>query len=249
MAVATGQVIVARDESAFFRRAVDLFVVAARKAERPSVALSGGSTPKKLFELLASPAVRPDVPWERMNFFFGDERCVPPDHKDSNYRMAQEALLSKVPVPSAQVHRMAGEREPAQAASAYEADLKRAFSGLPLPRFDLVLLGVGEDGHTASLFPETPALQETAHWVVANHVDKLNADRLTLTFPVINAARRVVILAAGASKADIVEAVFSGGGRYPIERVNPTDGELIWLLDAQAGQRLPAAVRSGATYI
>jgi 6-phosphogluconolactonase len=249
MAVATGQVIVARDESAFFRRAVDLFVVAARKAERPSVALSGGSTPKKLFEQLASPAVRAEVTWERMNFFFGDERCVPPDHKDSNYRMAHEALLSKVPVPAAQVHRMAGEMEPSRAASAYEAELRRAFSGLPLPRFDLVLLGIGEDGHTASLFPGTPALDETARWVVANHVDQLDTDRLTLTFPVINAARRIVILATGAPKTDIIQAVFSGAGRYPVERVSPTDGELIWLLDAQAGQKLPAAVRSGATYI
>lgn len=249
MAVASAQVIVARDEGAFFRRAVDLFVVAARRSARPAVALAGGSTPKRLFSLLAAPDTSSTVAWDRINFFWGDERCVPADHPDSNFRMANEALLSKVPVPAANVHRMRGELEPKKAAVEYEEIMMAALPDRPWPKLDLVLLGAGEDGHTASLFPGTAGLEETRRWVVAQRVEKLNTSRITLTFPVINNARRIVVMAAGAGKADVMAAVFSGAGRLPIEQVVPVDGELIWLLDAAAAQKLPVSVRSGATYI
>lgn len=249
MAVASAQVIIARDEAAFFRRAADLFVVATRKATRPSVALSGGSTPKKLFEHLAAPETRPQVAWERVNFFWGDERCVPPESPESNFRMAQEALLSKVPVTADNVHRLRGELAPATAALEYEDVMARTLTDRPWPRLDLVLLGMGDDGHTASLFPGTPALEEKKRWVVAQRVEKVNADRLTLTFPVINHGRRIVVMVSGANKAEVAAAVFSGAGKFPIERVSPVDGEMIWIFDAAAAQKLPAPVRSGATYI
>jgi len=249
MTVAAAQIIVAREESAFFRRAVDLFVIAVRKSAEPSVALSGGSTPKKLFELLAAPEASAQVAWDRVRFFWGDERCVPPEHADSNFRMAQESLLSKLPVDAARVHRMRGELDPQKAAAEYEQVMSAALPGRPWPKLDFVLLGMGDDGHTASLFPGTAALEENTRWVTANRVEKLNASRLTFTFPLINHARRIVVMVAGAAKAGVLGEIFSGAGKYPIERVSPIDGELIWLLDAAAAGALPASARSGATYI
>jgi 6-phosphogluconolactonase len=144
---------------------------------------------------------------------------------------------------------MKGELEPARAAEDYEAEMAQILPDRPFPRIDFNLLGMGEDGHTASLFPGTAGLDENKRWVVAHRVERLNTDRITLTFPVLNHARRTVAMIAGASKADVIAGVFSGVERYPIERVRPVDGEMIWLLDAAAAEKLPPAVRSGATYI
>jgi 6-phosphogluconolactonase len=199
-----------------------------------SIALSGGSTPKTLYELLATDAYKSRIDWPRVEIFFGDERTVPPDHKDSNYRMAREALLSKVPIPGDNVYRMAGEIDPNEAAKQYGQMLKEKFGD---GGTDMVLLGMGDDGHTASLFPGTAALNETKHRAVANYVDKLKTWRLTLTAPFINRSREVLVLVSGASKAARLAEVLEGPRdpqRLPIQLIRPTDGRLVWLVDAPA---------------
>jgi 6-phosphogluconolactonase len=218
--------------------------IAARK--RFTIALSGGSTPKSLYTLLASNA-RTAMNWEQTFFFWGDERHVPPDDKDSNYRMAQEAMLSKVPVPTSNVFRVPAENPNADAAAlAYEQTLRKFFSleqDQP-PRFDLILLGIGPDGHTASLFPETAALEEQSRLVVANWVEKLQTSRITFTLPVLNAARRVAFLVSGTDKAVVLRAVLQSdapGEQYPSKLVQPKDGKLIWFLDNAAASQLTEA--------
>ena len=212
---------------------------------RFAVALAGGSTPKTVYLQLAaedrSGASR--LPWDRIHVFFGDERCVPPDHPDSNFRMASESLLARVPIPPANVHRFRGEDDPARAAAAAEQEL-REFFGTGLPRFDLVLLGLGTDGHTASLFPNTEALRETVRPVVANWVPKLNAHRLTLTFPVLNQAAEVIFLVTGTEKARVLGEVLrpaQDGPAYPARSVRPTHGRLLWLVDEAATSELQPA--------
>ncbi len=216
------------------------FVEGAAKAiaerGRFAVALAGGSTPKATYEALARDHSG-DVDWPNVHVFFGDERTVPPDHEDSNYRMAREALLGHVPVGS--VHRMRGELPPDEASSSYEADLKEFFGGLP-PVLDLVMLGIGEDGHTASLFPETPALGVTDRLAVANPVAKLDTTRLTLTVPVLDAAREVRFLAAGAGKAEALAEILEGEAdprAYPAKLVQPTGGPT-WMVDRAAAGAL-----------
>jgi len=207
------------------------------------VALAGGSTPKALYELLATPRYAPRIDWSRVHVFWGDERCVPPDHPDSNFRMASESLLARVPIPPANVHRFRGEDDPARAAAAAEQEL-REFFGTGLPRFDLVLLGLGTDGHTASLFPNTEALRETVRPVVANWVPKLNAHRLTLTFPVLNQAAEVIFLVTGTEKARVLGEVLrpaQDGPAYPARSVRPTHGRLLWLVDEAATSELQPA--------
>lgn len=210
---------------------------------RFTIALSGGSTPKGLFNLLATNA-RSVLPWDRMFFFWGDERHVPPTDADSNYRMAEEAMLSKIPVPPGNVFRVPAEKpDAAAAAEAYEQTLRKFFQLEPqqLPHFDLILLGMGPDGHTASLFPGTAALHEKSRLVVANWVDKLKASRITFTLPVLNAARGVVFLVSGTDKADALKAVLEGdapGDQYPSKLVRPTAGKLIWLVDRAAASGL-----------
>jgi len=197
-----------------------------------TIALSGGGTPRGLYEMLAAPPYREQIPWQRMHVFWGDERCVPPDHPGSNYRMAREALLDHVHIPARNVHRIHGELGPEAAAQAYNAKL-RAFFGAPWPTFDLVLLGLGNDGHTASLFPGSDALKETARPAVGvtAHYENRPAQRVTLTLPAINAARQVLFLAAG--KAGIVQAVLNEpDAGYPAQHVRPTTGELVWLVDS-----------------
>ena len=199
-----------------------------------SVALSGGSTPKALYEMLALDAYRSRVDWAKVEVFFGDERNVPPDHKDSNYRMAREALLSKVPIPGDNVYRMHGELDPNEAAKQYGQTLKEKFGDGGL---DLILLGMGDDGHTASLFPATKALDETKHRCVANYVDKLKTWRITLTAPFINRSKQVIVLVTGAGKADRLAEVLEGPRdpkRLPIQLINPANGRLVWLVDAAA---------------
>src|SRR5213593_296194 len=209
-------------------------------------ALAGGETPRATYARLALPPFRERVDWRRVWVFFGDERAVPPDHPDSNYRMAHETLLGKVPIPAAQVLRIRCEAEDHEVAAAeYAGALVTAFGTRrgELPRFDLVLLGMGVDGHTASLFPGSPVVREVFRMVAAVHVAAASIpQRLTLTLPVLNAAARVVFLVAGAEKAKVVKAVLGERATLPAAMVRPADGELVWLLDrAAAAQLSPAA--------
>ena len=214
-----------------------------------TIALSGGSTPRGLYEVLAGdgpPPFRRQVPWGRIHFFWGDERHVPPDHPESNYRTAREALLSKVPVPPDHVHRIPAERpDAAQAAEEYARTLREHFrlADGKLPRFDLVLLGMGPDGHTASLFPGIAGLHEPARLVLAPWVKKLGAYRITLTPAVLNNAACVLFLVAGEDKAETLRAVLHGDDdpdRLPAQIIRPTNGELIWLVDGAAARCLPS---------
>lgn len=210
---------------------------------RLTVAFSGGSTPKHLYSLLASPDYKNRIPWNNVELFWGDERCVPPDHPESNFRMTQEALLSNIEIPAANIHRMRGERQPQAAAAEYEKELQKLF-GLDsggLPRFDLILLGIGEDGHTASLFPRSDALNETKHLVIAPFVEKLNSYRLTLTLPVLNNAAEVWFLVTGASKAAALKEIFSGSSDVPAAKVQPVNGKLTWFITRDAAPGIPAA--------
>ncbi len=210
-----------------------------------SVALSGGSTPRSLYSLLANDSsFRTEVPWKNTHFFWGDERHVPPDHPDSNYRMAEEVMLSKVPFPSENSHRIQAENPAAhRAAEAYEETL-RAFFRLragEFPRFDLVLLGMGTDGHTASLFPGTEALHERKHLVVANWVEKFHSYRITMTLPVFNLGAMVLFLVSGEEKAETLRRVLIGSeGKdpFPSQLIRPTQGRLLWLVDRGAGRLL-----------
>jgi 6-phosphogluconolactonase len=210
---------------------------------RFTIALSGGSTPKGLFNLLATNALTV-LPWERMFFFWGDERHVPPTDPDSNYRMAEQTMLSKVPVPPGNVFRMAAENpDAAAAAEDYEQTLRKFFALEPgqVPVFDLILLGIGPDGHTASLFPGTAGLQEKSRLVIANWVEKMKTNRLTFTLPVLNAARCVAFLVSGTDKAAVLRTVLEEevpAEQYPAKLVHPTDGKLIWLLDRAAASEL-----------
>jgi 6-phosphogluconolactonase len=202
--------------------------------EKFSIILCGGTTPKALYELLATDDFAQKINWPRVHVFFGDERCVPPDHPDSNYHMAREALLGKVPVPGDNIYRIRGEIDPNDAAIEYGQLLKEHFGdGGP----DVILLGMGEDGHTASLFPGTEALKETRHRCVANFVPKLSSWRVTITAPFINRSAHVLVLVSGAGKAARVQEVLEGPAdplRLPIQLIQPTSGKSSWLLDAAA---------------
>jgi len=213
---------------------------------RFTIALSGGSTPRNLYTLIAANASA-SLPWDQMFFFWGDERHVPPNDPDSNFLMAKESLLSKVAVPPANIFPIPTENPDASAAAeAYEQTLRKFFAVAPgeFPRFDHILLGMGPDGHTASLFPETAALQEKSRLVVANWVEKLKASRITLTLPVLNAAHSVAFLVSGTDKAAALHEVLEGNAaaeKYPSKLVRPTDGRLIWFVDRAAASELSTA--------
>lgn len=235
------------DRDALMRAAADLFVrLGQRAAARGhfSVALSGGSTPRTLHTLLAAPPYRDQINWSRIEFFWGDERYVPPDDPESNYRMARETLLDHVPVQPTQIHLVPTQLgDPAATAVAYADDLRHVFRLGPdeLPRFDLILLGMGPDGHTASLFPHTAALHARGRLVVANAVPQLQTYRITLTAEVINHAAAIVFLVVGDDKADALRAVLQGQRdieTYPSQLIAPTDGELHWLVDRAAASKL-----------
>lgn len=237
------------DGDTLARHAASVFVRLAKKAVWDRgvfhVALAGGSTPRRTYERLASPDFSRLVEWSSVQVYFGDERAVEPDHPDSNFNTANEALLSGLNLHSSQVHRMAGEKGDLDlAAREYEAELARFFGvkrGEAPPRFDLIMLGMGRDGHTASLFPFTAALEEREAWVVRNEVPQLSTERLTLTTPVINAARQVVFLVEGADKAEALERVLEGPPNsieLPAQSVQPLDGELLWLVDEAAASHL-----------
>ena len=203
-----------------------------------NVALAGGSTPGPVYELLAGDS---DIDWKRCRVFWSDERCVPPEHADSNYRMAREILLDRLPEAPGFVARIPGELQPEQAASAYEETIREIVPADEpgIPRFDLILLGMGDDGHTASLFPGSEALNETDRLVAADYVSKFNAHRLTFTYPLLNAGRHVLILVSGASKAVTLKAVLTGPYRpkaLPVQGVQPATGQFRWLVDADAAQ-------------
>ncbi|HKP64892.1 MAG TPA: 6-phosphogluconolactonase [Polyangiales bacterium] len=202
--------------------------------------LAGGNTPRQLYSLLAQPPFVSNLDWPQVEFFWGDERCVPPDHPDSNFRMARETLLNVVQPDPARVHRMRGEDPPNAAAADYEAELQHSFglhAGTAPPSFDLILLGMGADGHTASLFPHSPTLRETQRWVTFDPA----AARLTLTRPVLNAGTHVLFLVSGANKAARLKHVLAGPDEgLPAQRIRPAHGQLEWLVDAAAAAGLEA---------
>jgi 6-phosphogluconolactonase len=239
---------------AIARRAAQDFVQAATQAVSEkssfSVALSGGSTPKALYSLLATDAaLRSQIPWDKMSVYFGDERSVGPDHPDSNFRMATETMLSKVPLRPEQVFRIKGEyKDTEKAAQEYEQVLRTSFkiADGQFPRFDLVFLGMGNEGHTASLFPGTKALHETKRLAVRNWVGKLYTNRITLTAPAINNAARVIFMVTGADKAEALKGILEGPcepDQLPAQLVQPVNGKLTWLVDPVAGGMLSVGIR------
>jgi 6-phosphogluconolactonase len=224
------------------KRFLDSAKRAVAKADRFVVVLAGGSTPRWLYRRLTGPPYRNGVPWSKTFFVFGDERCVPPDDEASNYRMVQETLFGPLEIPAVRVLRMKGEQNPVEAARRYEVRLGDLFLNRPKRRFDLVLLGIGADGHTASLFPGTAALEEQERWVVANEVPRLGAARLTLTLPALNTARRVIFQATGEEKAQVIAEAFGGvehEARHPCELVAPPWGRREVLIDHAAASRVP----------
>lgn len=244
------EIVVLPDLDAVSQEAARRFVAIANDAvaqtSRCTVALAGGSTPERLYRLLASDAYREAVPWASLYIFFGDERCVPPDDHESNYRMAREAMLDAVPVLPEQVFRMEGERDPQSAAMTYDARLGDIFGLTPgrVPHFDLILLGMGPDGHTASLFPQTDGLQVVERLATANYVPKFDSWRLTLTYPVLDAAAHVIFLVGGAEKADAVQHVIEGPfdpATYPAQGVRTPEGTVTFLFDKAAAGNLAAA--------
>jgi len=213
---------------------------------RVAIALSGGSTPRPLYTLLATEAYSQRIDWPRVHIFWGDERCVPPDSPQSNYQMAREALLDAVPIPVSNVHRIHGEEDPELAAAAYEKELRAFFGvnstdGSPRLGFDLVLLGMGDNGHTASLFPGVAAVTEKKRWLMAQYVEVASMWRITLTPVVINAAKNVLFIVSGAEKAERLHSVLEGPFQpevLPAQIIRPARGRLLWLLDKAAAGRL-----------
>ena len=244
------------DPEALAQRAAQYFVEMTGEAVagngRARIAISGGSTPLAAFRLLGDrdQPWRARMPWNDLELYWVDERAVPPDHQDSNFFMTREALLDHVPLHADQIHRIEGELEPEVAAARYESELRNSFrlEGAESPRFDLVALGLGNDGHTASLFPQTAALHEMSRLVTANHVPQKDAWRVTLTWPVINHASSVFFLASGAEKAEILKEVLSGPRdpeRLPSQLIWPASGILTLILDQAAAALLPATDGDG----
>jgi 6-phosphogluconolactonase len=244
------EIVVCSDTEKLNRRTAEQFVRLATESVtatgRFTVALSGGSTPRALYPLLASETFLPLVPWAKVYFFWGDERCVPPDHPESNYGMARMMMLEKVPVPKENVYRMPTEKGNARTVAAEYEKILRAFFGFnegQQPRFDLILLGMGEDGHTASLFPGTAALKERGT-VTANNIQRLGTDRITLTIPAINQAAHIVFLVSGSSKAAVLKEVLEGQdqpARLPSQSIQPVEGELLFLVDRAAASELTSS--------
>ncbi len=211
---------------------------------RFTIALSGGTTPRKLYTLLGSEPYSSQIDWQLVHIFWGDERCVPPDNPDSNYSMAQEVLLSKIPIPALQVHRMPADQPGRDAASqAYTTEMQRTFGTHGIPGFDLIQLGMGSEGHTASLFPHQASLHEKQRLVMPVSVPKPPPDRLTFTPPLLNAARNILFLVTGSDKAVALQAVLEGEYQpeeYPAQIVRPPNGEVVWMLDKAVAAKLDA---------
>lgn len=233
------------DANALYRAAADEFLGCSKEAIAANggfcVALSGGNTPRGVYSLIAGNA-KNSLPWDKVYIFFGDERHVPPNDRESNFRMANEALLSQVPIPGGNIFRIHAELAAETAAQQYEEQL-RTFFRVPVggwPRFDLIFLGLGDDGHTASLFPGSAALNETERLVVANRVAKFNGFRITFTYPLLNHAAEILFLVSGEAKSGILRDVLkpSGSMSYPAQLVRPTNGRLLWIADKAAAQLL-----------
>jgi 6-phosphogluconolactonase len=241
--------LVVADQAALAQEAAKRVVAIAEEAVarcgRFTVALAGGSTPKRLYSLLTAEPYCTRLPWRKIHLFWGDERAVPPEHQDSNFGMARATLLSRVPIPANQVYRMQAEwADLDAAASEYEAEIAKVFEIRPTdepPMFDLILLGLGPDGHTASLFPHSHALQEITRWVAPNYIPELKANRLTLTTRILNRAATVLFLVSGGEKAAVLQAVLEGPPdpeRLPAQLIRPVAGRLVWLVDQAAASRL-----------
>ena len=238
------QVRVFQDLEELSRVAAELITVLSKKSivsrGRFVVALSGGSTPHRLYSLLGSPLYRDVIDWSRVYIFWTDERCVSKDHAESNYRLAHDAFLSRVPLPAQNIHRIRGEDEPGKAAEAYEDELRNFFSGPEAIVFDLIILGVGEDGHTASLFPGSSALDERMRPVVPVYFQEPKINRVTLTLPVLNHAAQILFLASGRPKAAVVHEIVEDGNpkQYPAGLVKPLQGSIMWMIDQEASSAL-----------
>jgi len=251
-AAARPSVSVLPDAAALARAAAERFVDASARAiaghDRFVVALSGGSTPRRMFELLARESFASRVSWSRVHVVWGDERCVPPTDPESNFRMAREALLDRVPLPAANIHRVYGEEDPARAAESYETTLRELLrtptgppSSEPGRNIDLALLGLGENGHTASIFPGSASVNERERWVMADYVTAVSMWRITLTAPVLNAAAEALFLVSGDAKASVIERVLEGPRQpheLPAQLIAPIHGHLVWLLDRAAAAQL-----------
>lgn len=227
----------ARGAAAFFAEAVSR---ATAVRGRASVLLAGGETPRRTYELLAEEPLRETIPWDKIHFFWGDERCVPADDPLSNQGMARACLLDRLPVPPENIHPIPGAEVPGEAADAYQRELEGHFANRP-PRFDLVLLGLGADGHTASLFPGSAALAEQSRWTAVVRRPGEPFARITLTLPLLNRAERILFLVAGGGKAAVLAAILKGDARHPASRVHPDGGELHWFAD-RAAATLPPLV-------
>jgi 6-phosphogluconolactonase len=238
------QVSIYSDQETLSHAAAERFVSLSHAAilshGRFATALSGGSTPRRLYSLLGMPLYRDSIDWKRVHIFWADERCVAPSHEDSNYKIAADTFLLKAAVPGENIHRIRGEEGPEIAAAEYQKVLRRYFIGSQKPVFDLVVLGAGVDGHTASLFPGSPLLQESSREVVPVYLEKPNISRVSLTLPVFNQAADVFFLVSGEDKADIVYEIlkFNNQKQYPAGLVQPVDGILSWFLDKAAAARI-----------
>ncbi|MDL1894939.1 6-phosphogluconolactonase [Anaerolineae bacterium CFX7] len=221
----------------------ELAARAIQERGRFTIALSGGGTPKPIYARLADAEFRTRIDWARTHIFFGDERCVPPDDAKSNYRMARETLLDHAPIPAENIYRIRGEEDPAIEALRYEQEIARLYRSATFPAFDLILLGMGDNGHTASLFPGTAALREQERWVVAQYVEVMQTWRVTFTAPMINAAHHIAFMVEGAGKTEMLWRVLRGPynpDELPSQLIQPTHGELHWLVDAAAAAKVNA---------
>ena len=239
----SASILVCKDEEAVAREAAEQFACAAvrcvAQCGKFHVAIPGGWSPRGMFKMLATPQFASLVPWDKTQIFFTDERCVPPDDDESNYKLAADLLLSKVPVPRSNVHRFLAELAPDEAAERYDQELRRVMGDAP--RFDLVVLGMGRDTHTASLFPHSPALRESHALAVANYVKNREVYRLTLTIPVLCRAETILILALGGEKSGPLREVLQGEydrQSHPVQAIRPADGRLLWIVDQDAASQL-----------
>ena len=229
-----------QDLEALSRAAAELFTAVAKRCVaaqgRFTVALSGGATPRRLYTLLGSTPYRENVEWKHAHVFWADERCVPGDHPESNFKLAVDAFLSSVSMPKENIHRIKGEEVPGRAAQDYEQEMRSFFGPVSLPVFDLIILGAGEDGHTASLFPGSASLNERTRFALPVYLEPPMLNRVTLTLPVLNHAAEVLFLASGRAKAGVVHAIIKNGNplRYPAGLVQPVRGSITWLIDRQA---------------
>jgi 6-phosphogluconolactonase len=237
-------IIIVENRELLAHQAANFFIISALKAirrkDRFTVALAGGTTPKQTYSLLCNSQYSEQIDWKKTHLFWGDERMVSPDHADSNFCMIKQTLIDFISIPPQNVHRIQGELEPRNAAQIYAKELKTFFDS-EVPKFDLILLGMGDDGHTASLFPHTSVLEVSDRVVTENFIPKLNAWRITLTAKTINAGNQIVFLVAGIEKAEALSNVLEGQHQpqtYPSQLITPENGELIWLIDQEAASKL-----------